>query len=395
MQFTRNPRGIADALKKIGGHTEGSTMHANQSAAIGHFFFAQAFRSGFSGLWATHPPLEERIRAIDPNFDGKFAATSTETTDDASPAAAALSPTGLAPRSEPGANWSPRPASSEPPPISSAPSTAATAAVASIGALTPAQMANAQAILDATPARLRTAAQSRTEARVLLYGLLLSDDAATRARQRQLVADGEGNEALTRLDELEPSLRLVRDEQRLPLVQLAMPALREVPQSALQPFLATLDELIRADGQISAFEFAMQKILTHTLALSHAPNTAVVQYYSFNALADEIATVLSVLARASTSDAAQAPQAFAAGAGHLKLIETKLAYSEAAGNDLNAFDAALDKLAQASLPIKHRTLVASANVVQADGQVLVCEFELLRAIAAALDVPMPPLAVVA
>src|SRR6185369_11405724 len=72
VQFTRNPGGITGALKKIGGYALGSTMSHNQSAALGHFFFAQAFRSGITGLWATHPPLDERIRAIDPKFDGKF-----------------------------------------------------------------------------------------------------------------------------------------------------------------------------------------------------------------------------------------------------------------------------------------------------------------------------------
>ena len=281
-----------------------------------------------------------------------------------------------------------------PPPKPSSPR-AATAAVAAIGSLTPAQLANAQTILDATPARLRTAAQSSTEARILLYGLLLGDDPQIRAAQQKMVADRNGAEAVTLLDALDSALRELRDEQRLPLVQLAMPALRDTPRREFQPFLETLDELIRADGQVTAFEFAMQKLLTHTLHLSHAPNTAVVQYYSFNAMIAEIAVVLSVLARASTSDACVAPRAFAAGASQLKLIESQLAYSEAAGRDLNAFDAALDKLAQASLPIKHRTLVAAAHVVQADGQVLVCEFELLRAIAAALDCPMPPLAAAA
>src|SRR6185295_19370086 len=71
VQFTRNPAGLAGALKKIGGYALGSSLQSNQSTAIGHFFFAQAFRSGFTGLWSTHPPLEERIRAIDPSFDGK------------------------------------------------------------------------------------------------------------------------------------------------------------------------------------------------------------------------------------------------------------------------------------------------------------------------------------
>jgi hypothetical protein len=206
-----------------------------------------------------------------------------------------------------------------------------------------------------------------------------------------MVATHAGAEVARMLDELDPALREVRDAQRLPLVQLAIPALRQVPPPELQPFLAALDELIRADNQISAFEFALQRLLTHALALGRKPGAAVVQYYSFNAVVDEIAIVLSVLARASTSDDAAAPAAFAAGAAQIKLIESRLHYSDQRARDLAAFDAALDKLAAASLPIKQRTLMAAAHVVQADGQVLVCEFELLRAVSAALDIPMPPL----
>ena len=72
VQFTRNPDGVTGALKKIGGYAIGSSLDTHKAAGISHFFFAQAFASNFGGLWATHPPLADRIRAIDPHFDGKF-----------------------------------------------------------------------------------------------------------------------------------------------------------------------------------------------------------------------------------------------------------------------------------------------------------------------------------
>lgn len=68
VQFTRDPNGIVGALRRIGGFTEGSRLQSAGSAQIEHFFFAQGFRSSFGGLWATHPPLRERIQAIDPEF---------------------------------------------------------------------------------------------------------------------------------------------------------------------------------------------------------------------------------------------------------------------------------------------------------------------------------------
>ena len=163
----------------------------------------------------------------------------------------------------------------------------------------------------------------------------------------------------------------------------------------LPPFLDTLDELVHADGQVSPFEFALQKLLTRSLALGQTPTSAVTQIYSFRAVTAEIGVVLSALAHAASNVDLDARAAFAAGAAELKLIESALTFLDASASTPAALDAALEKLATASLPIKHRTLVAAAAVVGADGQILVAEAELLRAIAAALDVPMPALTAIA
>src|SRR5262245_37625861 len=75
VQFTRNPDGIAGALKKIGGLKEGSSISNPEAAEVAHMFFASAFLGGgLGGLLATHPPLLDRIRRLDPQFDGTFPA---------------------------------------------------------------------------------------------------------------------------------------------------------------------------------------------------------------------------------------------------------------------------------------------------------------------------------
>mgnify|MGYP001548825188 CR=1 FL=1 len=383
VQFTRNPAGLTGALKKIGGYALGSSLESTKSAALGHFFFAQGFTSMFGGAWATHPPLAERIRAIDPQFDGRMfdPPEMVDVTHESFVAA------GLAP-AQPKFHEPPRAATTSHIP----PALHPIQAVASIGTLSAEQIANAQALLDSTPDGLRTAARTPVGAAVLLYGLLLDDtDPAVRAKQRALVASRAGGEALHLLDDLDPAFRALKPEHRLPLLQLALPALRTLQPSALSPFLDTLDELVHADDHVSTFEFALQKLLIRTLALGREPNAAVVQIYSFNAVTDEIAIVLSALAHASSNADMDAAAAFAAGAAQLKLVESRLAFLEPSACDLTALDAALDKLAVASGPIKQRTLVAAAHVVGADGQILVAEAELLRAVAAALDCPMPPL----
>jgi Zn-dependent protease with chaperone function len=378
VQFTRNPVGITGALKKIGGYALGSSLETHKAAEIGHFFFAQGFTSAFDAVWATHPPLAERIRAIDPQFDGQMF-TPPEVVDVQHESFVTA---GLAPAKPALRDFSSRTAQ----PL---------AAIASIGTLTSDQIQNAAAMIDSVPAELRTATQSPNTAAVLVCGLLLDDRAEIRARQYDLVTQHAGDDARRVLESLDAPLRSVRPEQKLPLLQLALPAVRQLDQTDLDPVIATLNALILADGQVSPFEFALEKIFTRSLELGRSPGRATAQFYSFNALTAEISVVLSALAHVSSNVDLDARTAFAAGAAQIKLIEAQLAYLDETACNLTRLDAALDKLAVASLPIKQRTLVAAAHVVGADGKILIAEAELLRAISATLDVPMPPLAAAA
>ena len=374
VQFTRNPTGLGGALKKIGGFDLGSSLLSSKSGAIGHFFFAQSFRSHFGGFWATHPPLDERIRAIEPGFDGAF----VEPPPVSDVAQESSVTAGFAPQFFDHRKFE----------VENRKPFSPAAAIASVGSLTPALLAEASDLHASLPARLLAAARSPAEAPILLFGLLLDDDASTQRRQLAVIAARAGGDALNLLQSLDPSLRELGPEQKLPLLQLALPALKSLQPSALAPFFETLDTLVHADGRVSPFEFALQKLLLRNLAASRAPATAaVVQIYSFQAVAAEIGTVLSSLALAGASDPVAA---YAAGTAQLPLLAGRLA-PPTAMPDLAALDAALDKLATASAPIKHRLLLAAAHVVTTDDQINVEEYELLRAIAATLDVPLPPL----
>ena len=72
VQFTRYPGGIAGALKKIGGLSEGSQIRDAHAHEVSHMFFGNALAGSFFNLFATHPPLADRIRALEPDFDGSF-----------------------------------------------------------------------------------------------------------------------------------------------------------------------------------------------------------------------------------------------------------------------------------------------------------------------------------
>jgi hypothetical protein len=70
VQFTRNPAGLSGALQKIGG--TGSKVESAHAGEASHMFFGNGMGKPFLGALASHPPLDTRIRAIDPGWDGKF-----------------------------------------------------------------------------------------------------------------------------------------------------------------------------------------------------------------------------------------------------------------------------------------------------------------------------------
>jgi Zn-dependent protease with chaperone function len=373
VQFTRNPGGIGGALKKIGGYALGARISSEKAAAIGHFFFAQGVASNFLGLLATHPPLEERIRAIEPQFDGKFF-TPPEIVDverESFVSAGLVPPPTRLARATPLS------------PLGALPAMA----IASIGTLTSEQVSNAQTLIDEIPSALRQAARLPSSAPALIFGLLLDDKPVVRDNQLSKLPPN----ALTLLQELAEPLTSLKPAHKFPLCQLALPALRELPVTSHAEFFSTIKTLVEADGHVSTFEFSLQKLLQRQVLLSHSPKLSPgTQLYSFNAVRSEIAVVLSAIAHASaTVDEAQ--QAFDAGAEHLKTLEGTLELLAPESCAPTQLDPALDRLATAAGPIKQRLLLACVYAASADGELRVAEAELLRAIAACLDCPMPPM----
>jgi len=383
VQFTRNPAGLVGALRRIGG--AGSAMEHHQTAAIGHFFFSQSFRSSFGGLLATHPPLEARIRAIDPQFDGKqVAPLPSARASGAAGAPASPSPAPAGPAAPPLI-------ASVPGPLGGGAWVNPLALLASAGTLPAAAVSDARDLLQKIPDRLRAATRAPGEAPALLFALLLSSDQAVKDHQIAAVSTGAGADVARVLSEIEPLTRQLDSPQRLPLVFLALPALNALDAAARRNLDQTLDSLVHADGRVTTFGYALQKIVRRSIAAGDNPSAAAARIYSFPDVSPEMSVALSALAHCSSENEAEAARAFAAGAARLKLLEGRLNLLAPGECGFAQLDAALDRLAAASGPIKRRLLTAAAYVVNADGVLLPGEIELFRAMAAALDVPLPAL----
>jgi len=387
VQYTRNPLGIGGALKKIGGFGSGSRMKSPKAEEASHLFFADGLRARWFGMTATHPPLGERIRRIDPSFDGTFTPVRWEEEAPASgPEKAAVGRT--TPPPIPGTGAGPVP--------SPFPTGADFAAAA--GTLQPMHLAWAAALLEGLPGPLSTAAREPASARSLIYALLLDRDPAVRFRQDEALERQAEPGVKEEVYRLLPLVEQAGEAARVPLADLALPALRRVSPGQYATFRRTVQGLAEADHRLDLFEYALKRMILRHLEPRFAspaspegkPAKRAVQFYALRGLADEISCLVSMLAHAGSDDGEAARAAVTAAAAKLQdLVEIQALERDACR--LSAFDAALDRLDQAAPRLKERVLQAAVAAVVHDRRVTTAEAELLRAVADGLGCPVPPM----
>ena|SRR5688572_24242382 len=387
VQFTRNPRGLAGALAKIAAYSESSRVRDHHAVETAHLFFAN-FRGGggFTSLLATHPPIMDRIKRIDPTFDGRLpevervvhAAPAPEPARAPHPVAAATS--GFAARL-------PRSSSAEAIERARAALDPGSVIVRA-GSPTPASIAWADRVLETIPSEIIEAAHDSFTARAVVFSLLLSEQ--PRAREAQLAALGSLDEPALHREvlRLADAIDALGSAARLPLLDLALPALRAMSSAQIARFRKIAKVLAEADRQITLFEYALLKVLDQSLRPPESPaRREPIKYYATAGVRDDAAVLLTSLAVAGQGELG-AQAAFAAGVRRLELDQPP-GFAQRA--DLLSVDAALFRLQHASPAVKQRVIDACAHTVAVDGQVTVREAELLRAIASAMDVPLPPL----
>jgi hypothetical protein len=334
-------------------------------------FFGRA-TSGLSALFSTHPPLPERIRRIDPSWDGTF----PEVTPGAPPeharhAAAA----GFAPGVGVGAVRE---------------TSAAMRALDHVGQPTEAHIHYAARLLESFPDRIRTAAHEPYGARALVYTLLLDRDAELRKKQLQQLERAADPGVFEETLRLVPVVAELETNARLPVVEIALPALRLLTAEQYRLFKQNVAVLVEADKGIDLFEWSLQRILLHDLEAHHGgAKSPRVRHRSLAALQPQCEVLLSMLAHAGHRDAQAAGKAFGAARQAIGLPQARMRGAGEA--DLGALDTALTDLEEAAPQVKRRVLEAAVTCIAADRQIIATEAELLRAISASLGVPMPPI----
>ena len=393
VQFTRNPDGLANALKKIGGLSYGSRIRSPNAEQASHMFFGNGLGAS---IFCTHPPLAERVQWLEPAFDGEFP---TVTLDDLheqltrfenapkpkkekKPDVVDLftDPTKLAVTGailDTVAQPQLRPNNPE-------------ALIASVGAPMEQHAEAARQLIDSIPERVKEHARDPYGARMLIYFLLLDSNKKVRDKQMAVIESQAAPEVFQTLTKAIPDIGTIKPEMRLPIIDLAIPALRFLSKDQYVTFRTIVINLIGADQQVDVFEYALQLVLIHHLdpVFSSKPRRRVVNYYSIKGLVNETSVVLSVLARIGNEDDAE--EAFRAATAQIAAPGASFQFLEAGQCTWEALDAALDKLNEGSFKVKKWVLGATLACLMHDGEITVEETELFRAIANTLDCPVPP-----
>ncbi|HGF5228372.1 TPA: M48 family metallopeptidase [Vibrio parahaemolyticus] len=351
VQFTRNDQGIAGALKKIGSNVQGSTLNTKASDEMSHMMFGQSKLSGFSGLFATHPPLDERIRRIEPNWDGSYAQHShAQNTEFDNEQVSGFAVGGGSPASQ---SASPSEQLSE----------------------------TGQQLISQLPPELVDIAREPYSARFIAFALIFDGSDIQREMIKSYVPLASQSTLLPWLDYDLP-LHL-----RFPLLELALPALKSLSETQKISLCKVLRELSETDNQYSLAEWCVINLLEKQLLASFG---FIKQHKTLKQLEESVFWLLRELAWVSHSQADKAQRAYHCALAHLGFPEVKL---EPANSNWHLSRAALELLLQLK-PKDRRIFVKACRLaIESDGEITVAEGELYRVIACFLEVPEPPLTI--
>ena len=377
VQFTRQTQGLAGALKKIAGLPTGSKLAAPETEEVSHMLFGDGV--GYSALFATHPPLLARIKALDPQFDAQAMNGLEERW-------ARNAPDGLQEdlvmglggetgrrMPDPGSDIALDPAR----------------VLAQVGEPGDDDYARAGMLADSIPPPLRAAVANHEGAFAVVLGLLLDRQPEVRARQVQEIRSRLGDAVAGAAEGQAAAASGLHPLLRLPLVAVAFPVLRRRPAAELSRLVECVGALVHADGRIGLFEYCLGCLLQRQVieALDpsrYRPGGRRRLVHSADALAD----LLAVLAAHGHEDAGAAARAFAAGMQRA-LPQVSRAY-QPPRDWVAALDRALPLLDALDPTGKALVLEAMVEASGHDGRVSVAEAELLRTVAAYLHLPLPP-----
>ena len=371
VQFTRNPAGLAGALIKIR-NGNGSHLDSVHAEDMSHMCFGETLGFRFRNLLATHPPLDERLGALGSDWVARARTRARSAGQpDVSPSASV--PEGVAAFSG-GSDAS-----------SSVSERSGPATSSRVGTVSEADVGYARSLLEAIPADLHKKLHNPVQAELALYALIIS---SSDSDPQSLLKSAGMSEHLSALQPLSQQLSELGSRLRLPIIDLALPTLKGQPSAQRREILERLATLTRADQRTTLFEWALVALARQQLD-DHARRNRHTRFHRYRAVTGELQLAFSVMTWASGARDEQARALFRqASHGLLPEARTLLPLSQCSSQRLGQ---ALDRLADLSPLLKGPVIDGLADLVLTDGKVQVSEAEMLRAMAALMECPLPPL----
>lgn len=369
VQFTRNPDGLAGALNKIGLKSAGGEIKDGHAMEMSHLFFASSFQSALNRLFATHPPLEERIKAIQPALAGNkskraFAGNqkamrdlsgSEKQKDGFLAGHDAITPDVI---------------------------------LGAIGTIGTQQVQAAGRIIKEIPEPLKAAAHQPLSAQALMFAVMFE------ATGNQSLEIPEWFYELTNSGTAKEVSRLMEFTKQgdrswyIPLVEISMPSLKNMSELQYRQFREGMNRMILQTESENLFLFVLDKMVSQQLdSFFSEKRKPKIRHHHLKTLGEELSVLLSALAYAS----GEAPnQAFTNGLKPVrKFIPEDVTLLPKSKCGLLALDKALNELSASANPVKKYIISSVIHCITADKVVTMDEAELTRAISEVLGAPIP------
>jgi hypothetical protein len=377
VQFTRQSEGIANALKKIGGYSEGSKINVADPEQVSHMLFGSGAK--LAGMFATHPPLLDRIQALDPHFKEQdyphvdprrhrvqheeqaqhAAFTGDITTAFASGGTKVLSDS----------------------------------IAESVGNPEMEHVEFAQSLRRSIPADLYDAAHSSQLAFLLSIALILDRSERIVERQLSLLKEQLGVERTQIIHRFYDQLAATEGEYRLPLLEILFPALKLRPAPELNYLVELTTKLIEVDGEIELYEFCFYRIMISSLNQALNPTGKDQPRRRRSELRSSAVDLLRIIADYGHDADSERIAAFENGAKTLGAWAHDEQFQSARENTVTTLNRSLDILLGLNSKGQEALLRAVSATAAYDGQLSIAEAELIRAVCATLNYPLPPILV--
>ncbi len=353
VDYTRNPDGIAGALREIGSRGSRNRLASINSNEFAHFFFTNPA----SGWLSTHPPLEHRIARIErvPVEDiGRIT-----TVGGGGAGVSAGIELGIA-----------------------------CAGLQQLGEMTPSMTEHARSLMDQLPRRLLDSIHTPLGAQAAILGLVYDPDFELQRKQRSMVSSRIGAPVTAEIKAIHPYLIAMDRVQKLLILDLSVPALARLDRFETERLIEVVELCIKADERTDLFEWLVGRIILRRLRLRLSLHLSREGRRTLDQVGPSAACAVYAVARRGAREEEAADAAYAAG---IKRLGVALPVPDRSSMSLESLGKAFDELGEAALEVRVAILESCLVTAANDGMIRTGEYEMIRAVADALGIGMPPI----